>query len=290
MPLQETNEIKALLQLIDDPDDDVFNTVSERIISYGKHIIPNLEHFWENNENEYVQERVEMIIHRVNHREVMEDLGNWKTKSRELLVGAFIVAKYQYPDIQTTLLVQEVEKIKRNIWLELNSYLTPLEQGNVINSILYNYYRHKGVEIGYNDPNDFLINRCLESKKGNPISNGILYLVLCQMLDIPVYAINIPKQFILAYFNQPYEPGSKAHPNENISYYVDPFGGQMYSYREIEAYFKRINVPPTPSFFRPMTNLRIVQHLIEELSKCFDNDKQAYKMQELMQLAEMLGT
>jgi regulator of sirC expression with transglutaminase-like and TPR domain len=286
--MQENKEINALLHLIDDPDEDVFNTVSERIISYGKIIIPNLENFWETSENEYVQERVEMIIHRVNLRDVTEELTNWKNRSRELLYGAFIVAKYQYPDIQTTPLLQEVEKIRRNIWLEMNSYLTPLEQANVINSILFNYYRQKGVEFAYTDPNDFLINKCIESKKGNPIANGILYLVLCQLLDIPVFALNIPRQFILGYYHKPFEPLSDEHPSENISFFIDPFAGQMYSHKEVEAYFKRINVPPTVSYYKPMSNLRIIQHMLEEMSKCFDNEKQQYKMKELMDLADLL--
>ncbi len=36
-------EISALLILIDDPDEEVFYTVSNRIVHYGKGIIPNLE-------------------------------------------------------------------------------------------------------------------------------------------------------------------------------------------------------------------------------------------------------
>ena len=54
----ENKEIKALLQLIDDPDEEVFNTVSNRIISFGKIIIPNLEDIWEHSTNEALQERI----------------------------------------------------------------------------------------------------------------------------------------------------------------------------------------------------------------------------------------
>jgi hypothetical protein len=41
--------------------------------------------------------------------------------------GALLVAKFQYPDLHTVPVIQEIEKIKRNVWLELNSFLTPLE-------------------------------------------------------------------------------------------------------------------------------------------------------------------
>ena len=58
--MEETREISALFYLIDDPDDDVFSTVSERIVSFGRHIIPNLENLWENTPDGDVQERIEM--------------------------------------------------------------------------------------------------------------------------------------------------------------------------------------------------------------------------------------
>ena len=57
--MEENKEISALFHLIDDPDEEVFTTVSDRIISFGKEIIPNLESLWENTPAEDVQERIE---------------------------------------------------------------------------------------------------------------------------------------------------------------------------------------------------------------------------------------
>ena len=60
--MEPNREISALFTLIDDPDTEVFTTVSERIISFGKEIIPNLEDLWENTPEENVQERIEKSI------------------------------------------------------------------------------------------------------------------------------------------------------------------------------------------------------------------------------------
>lgn len=288
--MQENKEISALLHLIDDPDEEVYNTVSDRLISFGKGIIPNLEHLWEHTSDETIQERIEGMIHKLHYKDLTADFDNWKNGHCELLQGALLTARYHYPEIQTIQTLQEIEKIRRNIWLELNNYLTPLEQVNVISSILYNYYKQIGVEIGYTLPEDFFINKTVETKKGNAISNGILYLVLCQLLDIPVKAVNIPKQFILAYMDTSYDllnPG--AHNAEKIKFYIDPLNGQIYSHKDVENYFKRISVPPTTSYFRAMSNKAVIQFLLEELSKCFDNDVNRYKMNELLLLAELLG-
>jgi regulator of sirC expression with transglutaminase-like and TPR domain len=287
--MKENKEISALLHLIDDPDEYVYNTVSDKIISFGKAIIPNLENLWENTTNEELQERIELLIHRLHFRDLTNDFTAWAAGDADLLQGALLVAKYHYPELNNNTVYQEIEKLKRNIWLELNSYLTPLEQINVITSILYNYYKQKGIEFAYNNPDDYLINKALESKKGNAVSNGIIYLVLCEMLDVPVKAINIPRQFIMAYFDQQHDLlNPVGHSSEKINFYIDPLNGQMYSHKDVENYFKRISVPPTTSYFRQMNNKRIIQFLLEELSKCFDNDRNRYKMNELLSLANLL--
>jgi regulator of sirC expression with transglutaminase-like and TPR domain len=291
--MEETREISALFHLIDDPDVEVFSTVSDRILSLGTNIIPNLEHLWETTPDEAVQERIEMLIHRLHYCELTNDFQRWKAQpAPDLLGGALLVCKFQYPDLNVSAILQDIEKMRRNIWLELNNYLTPLEQTNVLTTILYNYYHLKGSEINYSEPHDFLLNKVLETKKGNAISNGILYLVLCDLLDIPIRAVPIPRQFILAYFDM--EPGvwqePSANPMNQIQFYIDPMSGQVFTQKDVDTYFKRISVPPTASFFKPMNTIRIIQHLLEEFSRCFESDKDGYKQEELMKLAQLLET
>jgi regulator of sirC expression with transglutaminase-like and TPR domain len=289
--MEETREISALFHLIDDPDDEVFSTVSNRIISFGKGIIPNLENLWENSPDEDVQGRIEMLIHRLQLRDLQHDFDRWKNLPEpDLLAGAMLVAKYQYPDLTPTPLIDEIEKMRRNIWLEMNSYLTPLEQTNVITTILYNYYKIKGTEVNAAEPNDFLFNKLLETKKGNSLNTGILFLILCDLLDVPVRAVDIPKQFILAYFDVSQGKWDKlpSNPSHRIQFYIDPMSGQIFTQKDVETYFRRISVPPTAAYYRPLSNLRIIQHLMESYATCFDNPKNQYKADDLRSLAQSL--
>jgi hypothetical protein len=288
--MNETKEISALFTLIDDPDEEVFSRVSERIVHYGTGIIPNLENLWENTPSNDIQGRIEMLIHKLHFTDLTNDLTEWRNSAyHDLLFGALLVAKFQYPELHTTPVIQEIEKIRRNVWLELNSFLTPLEQANVVSNILYNYYKLKGTEIAYLNPDDFFLHKVLQCKKGNAISNGILYLVLAELLDIPVKAINIPRQFVLAFFNNDADPLNIAdNPQSKIVFYVDATTGHPFTHRDVEQYFKRISVPPVPSYFKPLSKKRIIQILLEELSKCFDNNELIYKRNELKQLANLL--
>lgn len=287
--METTKEITALFTLIDDPDEEVFGAVSEKIIDYGKNIIPSLEHLWETIPDESIQQRIEMLIHRLHYRDLSEDVRQWNISGHhDLMLGALLASKFHYPDLTTTPILQEIEKIRRNIWLELNNYLTPLEQINIMTSILYSYYGLKGGEINFQEANEFHLNKVLESKRGNQVSNGILYLILAELLDIPVKAINIPKQFVLAYFKPGYSEENLENPQEKIEFYIDPISGQVFTQKDVQSYFKRIATDPEPSCFKPSSNKEVIRYLLKEMSKCFDDGKNSYKQKELQDLANLL--
>ncbi|GAA3939707.1 hypothetical protein GO495_10375 [Chitinophaga oryziterrae] len=289
--MHETKEINALFHLLDDPDQEVYDTVASKILLFGKEIIPNLEHLWENTIDESIQERIEQVIHRVHYKDLQTALLQWSSaEAPDLLQGAILVARYQYPDMQPNSVLTEIERIKRNIWLELNNYLTPLEQINVLNSMIYNYFGLKGEEVAYVRKNQFFINQVIESKKGNPLTNGIVYQSLCAMLDLPVYAVNIPRQFILAYFDSFYDFTEPPRPDDvRILFFIDPIQGQIYTHQDVEGYLKRMSIQPVPSYFNPQSNKKVIQFLLGELLKCFQDDKEAYKQEELRDLIKLLN-
>lgn len=287
--METNNEISALFHLIDDPDQEVFDAVCQKIVDYGKPIIPNLEHLWETTPDEHTQERIELLIHSLHYRDLTEDFRQWSVAGyHDLLTGSLLTCKFQYPDISETPVKQEIEKIRRNIWLELNNYLTPLEQINIVTSILYSYYGLKGNETNYKEPNEFLLHKTLEAKRGNQVSNGILYLMLCELLDIPVKAINIPKQFIIAYFKPGYSEENLPNPFHKIEFFIDPTSGQVFTHQDVDNYFKRVSVPPVGTYFKPQSNKKVIQQLLEEFSKCFDAEKDRHKKNELLDLGKLL--
>jgi len=288
--MRQTKELNALFTLIDDPDEEVYSTISEKLLGFGTGIIPNLEHLWENTISEEVQERIEMLIHRLHYFDLTNEFIEWRDNaSNDLLSGALLVSKFQYPALDTTPALKEIEKIKRNIWLELNHYLTPLEHANVLSSILYNYYKLIGSEHNYNRPEDFFIHNVLAIKKGNAISNGILYQVLCEELNINARMIGIPKQVVIAFYDSEYDPSTyKGHPQDNIHFYADAVSGQAFSKNDLDAYFKRINVTQAASYYKPLSNRQIIQLLMKELAKCFGNSYNKYKQTELLSLIKLL--
>ena len=288
--MAENKEIQALIKLIDDPDEFVYENVSNKIISLGSVIIPELEHCWESTINPDVQARIEILISQLHFSDLKLEFKRWNEKHPDLLAGAMLVSKYIYPNLDTSAIFKDIEKLRRNIWLELNNYLTPLEQINVIGSIIYNYAKQSGIPLSYENTDGFLLSKALENKQGNTFANGTIFLILCGLLDVPVYAVNIPNQFLLAYFHDHYNVMNVGgHTSEKIKFYIDPLNGQMYSQKDVENYFNKMGMPMDAIFFHPMGNKNIIILLLSELVKCFDSEINKYRKIELRTLIKMLA-
>jgi hypothetical protein len=288
--MQNSKEISALLQLIDDPDNEVFDTVAEKLLHYGREIIPKLEQLWEVTADEEVQERIESLIHRVHYNDLQGEFLEWsKSKAPELLRGAILVAKYQFPDLNIPSILTQFDQIRRNVWLELNNYLTPLEQVNVFNSILYNYYKLQGHELTEREPKHFFINQVLESKQGNTYSIGILYLALCELLDIPIFAIELPRQFVFAYIDTLYHFYKQDDaPEQHTQFFIDPLNGMVYTQKDVDTYLRKINANDRESYFVPLLAKRVVYKMLEELALCYRYKREDMKADEIQQLMNIL--
>jgi len=288
--MRQDKELHALLRLIDDPDAEVYETVSERILDYGKSIIPNLEHLWEITLDQQVQSRIETLIHRVHFQDLETAFHEWSNEKKPgLLRGAILVARLQYPDLNVSSILTQLDAIRRNIWLELNPYLTPLEQVNVFNSILFNYYKLQGHELAAREPKQFYINQMLESRQGNGYSIGILYLVLCELLDIPVFAVDIPRQLVFAYIDSihPFlHPEREEDPQ--VSFFIDPMNGGIYTRTDVDAYLHKIGVRDKQDFFAPLDARRIIYKMMEELALCHRYRREEEKADEVQLLMRLL--
>ena len=289
--MKQSNELVALLSLIDDPDEDVYTVVSSKIIDYGKSIIPNLENLWENSISQEVQSRIEHLIHRLHFSDLVQEFMDWdNTDDQNLIVGAILAAKFQYPDVTPTYVFQQIEKLRKNIWLELNNYLTPLEQANVITSIIYKYYQLKGGEVKYAKLSEFTIHKVLENKAGNAITNAIIYQSVCELLNVNARLINIPNQMLIAFYHSDYDNDlTMLKPQDQIMFYVDAINGNAFSQNEVDNYLKREGLPDSAAYYKPMTHGNIIHILLKEMAKCYFAPHHQYKRDQLNELADLVS-
>lgn len=288
--MRSGNEISALLRLMDDPDDEIYDTVATKLLHYGKEIIPKLEQLWEITADESLQQRIESLIHRVHFENLQKDFLDWcNTEQPDLLMGAILIARYQFPELNSQNIENHFEQIRRNVWLELNNYLSPVEQVNIFNSILYSYYKLQGHELTERDPKYFFINQVLESRQGNSYTIGIIYLALCEALDVPIFAFNIPRQFIFGYVDTMLNIFNfNTDDMREAAFFVDPINGIIYTRQDVDTYLKKINAKERTQYFAPLLNKQVIYNMMEELCLCYKYRKEDHKAEEVQQLMNLL--
>jgi regulator of sirC expression with transglutaminase-like and TPR domain len=256
----EEKELKALVSLLDDDDQQVISHVEGKILSIGKAVIPFLEHEWESNLNPSVQSRIEELIHTLQYDLVRERLKNWyEGKDHDLLEGMWILASYQYPDLELEKLKQELEQIYYETWLEFRPDLYPFDQIKVINSVLFSKLKFGANTKNFHSPGNSMINVVLESRKGNPITLCVIYLLVAQKLKLPVQGVNLPNLFILTY------------KDDNHQFYINAFNrGLIFSKQDIENYINELHLVPQSSFFEACSNLEIIRRALRNLVMSFE--------------------
>ena len=280
-------EIEALISLLDDPDESVFNEIRGKLLSMGNEVIPALEHAWENSFDSLIQQRIENIIHKIQFSSVLLRLKEWaKPENQNLLEGAMIIARYQYPDLDESRILKRIDQIKQDVWLELNNNLTALEKVRVINHIIFDVHGFSGNTANYHAPQNSYINNVLESKKGNPLSLCILYTIIAQDLSIPIHGVNLPEHFVLAYVDDHDLLPFTGEDSDKVLFYINPFSrGAVFGKKEIDAFLKQLKLKPHNSHYEPCSNVDIIKRLLRNLINSYEKLGYPDKSEELLQLA-----
>lgn len=274
----DENKIKALISLLDDEDGEVVASVEKEIMTMGETIIPFLESEWEKNFNPLVQKRIEDLVHNLHFDLLYNRLIEWnKTGAQDLLEGMWLVATYQYPDLDFKKLKNDLEQIYYETWLQLKDDMLPMEQVRVINHVLFNQMKFSANTKNFHSPSNSMINIVLESRKGNPISLCVIYLMVAQKLKLPVYGVNLPNLFILTY---------KA---DETQFYINAFNkGLIFTKQDIDNYLTHLNLSPLDIFYQPCTYKDIVIRVLRNLQVSFEKLGENHRVDEIRTLLQTL--
>jgi len=280
-------EIKSLIRLLDDPDKEIFEHIHSKLASYGSEAIEYLETAWEEAFDPIQAERIANLVHEIQFGIVKEELKLWyQGGSFDLLQGVLTINKYQYPDLDEQKIINQIEAIKRDIWLQMIYDASPAEQIKLINHVFYNIHGFSGNTTNHHDPQNSYLNQVLETKKGNQISLAIIYSIIAQKLDIPVYGVNLPQHFILAYVDESMETEFEG----GILFYINAFNrGLIFGRRDVDMFLKQLKLHAEKQFYEPCSNADIIRRILRNLISAYENLGSIEKVAELNELLEIVS-
>jgi hypothetical protein len=287
----KSERLKALINLLDDPDEAVFEMVEKQLLSEDTQIIEQLERIWETSLDELIQTRIENLIQQIQFSETRAKIWNWaKQDEVDLFEGFFLITQYQYPDLKLKQVKSKLQKISSDVWLEISNKLTSLEKVTVLNHIFYDINKFAVNLNNLNSPQNCYINQLLETKKGNAISVAILYALVARELKFPLQFINFPKTPLLAYIDP--EMAKKAHGDDyksSILFYINPSNkGAIIGRKEVEFFLNRNEQYALEEFYEPCGDKVMVKKLLESLIDSYDALGYQDKVDDLGQILDLL--
>lgn len=284
-------ELESKIKLLDDPDKNIYIAVRKSIIEEGKRILPFLEEAWSSTLNPFIQERIEEIIKTIQFIDIQNELKQWKNyNNKNLAFGAFIVSRYLYYDLNWNDINKKFETIRKEIWLELNKDLTALEKIRLLNHFIFDIHGFSPNITNTNNPQYYFINNVLETKKGNALTLAILYISIAQQLELPIFGVDLPKNFIACYVD--HLSAFEAF-GENIEtpvlFYINPFNkGWVFVRKDIDIFLKQAKIEPHPSYYSACSNIKIIERLISNLLVTYEQLGYNEKANELNTLLKIL--
>jgi regulator of sirC expression with transglutaminase-like and TPR domain len=280
-------EVNSLIRLLDDPDPEIYTHVHEKLLSYGTEAIEHLESAFEQAFDAIQQERIADLVHEIQFGIVKNDLKLWyQSGAFDLLQGILIVNRYQYPDLDEQKIINQIEAIKRDIWIQMMHEASPVEQVKLINHVFYHIYGFSGNTANHQDPQNSYLSQVMETKKGNQILLAIIYSIVAQKLDIPVHGVNLPQHFILAYLDE----SNQSEFESGILFYINAFNkGFIFGRRDVDMFLKQLNLTFDKQFYEPCSNTDIIKRVLRNLISSYEQLGSEEKVTELNGLLIILG-
>jgi hypothetical protein len=262
------SKLDALISLLDDPDNSVFKLVLEELLKEDLSVVDQLEHIWETSLDELVQNRIEGIVQEIQLKDTKAKIKKWADQETlDLFEGFFLISRHQYPEIKFKAIQLQLEKIRKDVWLEFRNSLTALEKIAVLNHLFYDHHKFKVDFFNPDSPHNCYINRVLETKKGNPVSIAIIYTLIARLLNLPVHYIDFQKNPLVGYFDK--EIAQLIHgeaTSHSILFYINPSNkGAIIGPKEVDYIQHTSDEIDRQKLIQPCPDRIIIKRLIERL-------------------------
>ncbi len=267
-------ELRALISLLDDQDSEVAAHVEQKILELGNEIIPFLESEWEANIQPEAQKRLEDIIHFIQFEHLKNELIRWKqSENQDLIDGAWLICTYQYPDVELEKVKAAVDQLYYEAWTGFSTEMRPIDQVKTLNNVFFNKLKFAPNTKNFHSPGNSMINVVMDTRKGNPISLSVIYILLAEKLKIPVFGVNLPNLFIMTY------------KSDEIQFYINTFNrGLIFQKEDIDNYLNNISMVPREEFYQPTTSVEIIKRMLRNLIMSFEKMGEHFKVDEIKQL------
>ncbi|MBM3938563.1 MAG: hypothetical protein FJ333_07920 [Sphingomonadales bacterium] len=294
----DVSTLKAMIQLLDDPDEAVSQALETRFMEEGEDIVDDLESIWLANEFPAASRHIELLIKRIQKQGLHRRFNNWfQQEQPDLVEGWVLVSQVQYPGLKIEAIRRILSDIKLDAWLMMGGVENDLDKVQILNHVFFEQQSFHGDNSQYHYTDNSFINRVLERKTGNPISLSVVYMVIAQSLGLPVFGVNLPQHFVVGFCQL--REGFEGVKNmktvsvadvDKVLFYINPYSkGQVFTKENVDAFLKVVNVTPQKQFYQPCDVKEIIKRMLRNLHFSYGEVQDLEKQQEVLQMMKLAG-
>ena len=272
-------QIKALIRLLSDEDDRVAHTIAGKLTEIGDSAVPLLREA--EIEQPEMAARISGILDDIRAQRLEGEfhaLSACDDEDLDLEDGAFLIARFAYPDLDTAAYGDMLDALAREVRERLGRKASGEETVKTINRYLFVEQGFAGNTLEYYDLDNSYLNRVLERKTGIPISLSALYLLVAKRLELPVFGVGMPGHFLVKYEADRYR------------IFVDAFnGGTLLTQKDCARFLDQAGYGFDERYLQKTPARMILIRMLKNLVAIHNKMDESAKAARLTRFIEILG-
>ena len=270
-------EIESLMFLLEDPDPFVQEQVQLRFMELGDRAVPLLDQIRVQTKDKEEKKRAKDVLHKLTFSTLkgdfaellLEGVGNRAQLER----AAITLARFGHPTLRESEYVKTLDHFADMIRPSLRYKRSEREKMRILMKFIFEDLNFRGDNKDYHNPANGFIDQVIERRKGLPISLSLVAMFIARRLQLPVFGVNMPIHFILAFVGDIEEQ------------LIDPYDqGAEVSYDQCYFFLKKNNVTPKPEHFKMASDIDILARCIRNLMHSYERNEEHDRVQELKSL------
>ena len=250
----------ALISLLGDDDPAIYQTVREKLLSFGPVAFQWLQ--------PYLLHSDPLLRRRA--REIVDHFGRQNADTQFLAFclkqgedfdieeGVLLLAQTQFPGINISAYIALIDSFAGDLRMMIDPGAEAEQILATVNDYLFQQLGFYGNEENYYQPENSYINCVLDRRTGNPISLSLVYLFVARRLKLPMTGIGLPGHFICRF------------QNTKSEIYIDAFNrGKLLSKADCIKYLLHTNHSLQEGHLAPVTSRRILLRICANLHQIY---------------------
>ncbi|HQT92409.1 MAG TPA: transglutaminase-like domain-containing protein [Candidatus Kryptobacter bacterium] len=275
---QETDsKFKALMKLLDDDDPQVFAAVERELLDGGDDVARMLEMEIDNADMN-VRRRIENLVSKMHLDKLQKEydllLDFVSRPDFSLERALLLLAKPLYPGLEFAMIESELNDLANDLRKRIAAIEDPYDIVQHVNEFFLTEMGFAGNSKDYYNPDNSILHRVLQTRRGIPISLGIVYLLVGRRLNLPVYGVGAPAHFLVKFVL------------EGKEFYVDVFnGGRIMSRKDAEDSISDMGFAFESRFLKTSSDLEMLARTCRNMARAFSAIDEQPKANVLMELS-----